>query len=126
MIFPCQMLWIGFICYCPEAVALHHLERRLKNMKKTDLAVSLSNQLFLSPHEAESCIDVVLEEIATALIQGHRVEIRGWGVFIPTAQRPRIARNPRNGQRVAVGERTFPHFKISYVIAKRLNPPHPQ
>lgn len=95
-------------------------------MKKTDFAASLSNQLFLSRHQAENCIDAVLEEISIALIQGHRVEIRGWGVFTPKTESSKIGRNPKTGQHIVVGERTFPHFKISSLIARRLNPQRPQ
>ena len=49
--------------------------------------------------------------MSDALEQGQRIEIRGFGSFGVTRRNPRLGRNPRTGQSVAIPERRVPHFK---------------
>jgi integration host factor subunit beta len=46
-----------------------------------------------------------------ALARGHRIEIRGFGSFSVTHRAPRMGRNPRSGESVAIPEKRVPHFK---------------
>jgi integration host factor subunit beta len=46
-----------------------------------------------------------------ALVRGHRIEIRGFGSFSINRRPPRIGRNPRSGESVAIPEKRVPHFK---------------
>ena len=46
-----------------------------------------------------------------ALATGERIEIRGFGSFSINHRPPRIGRNPRSGESVAVPEKRVPHFK---------------
>jgi integration host factor subunit beta len=58
----------------------------------------------------------------TALAQGDRVELRGFGVFAVKKRDARTGRNPRNGTKVAVPEKIVPTFKTSRDMHRRLNP----
>jgi integration host factor subunit beta len=46
-----------------------------------------------------------------ALTRGHRIEIRGFGSFSVNYRAPRMGRNPRSGESVAIPEKRVPHFK---------------
>jgi len=46
-----------------------------------------------------------------ARARGHRIEIRGFGSFTINRRPPRIGRNPRSGESVAIPEKRVPHFK---------------
>ena len=46
-----------------------------------------------------------------ALVRGHRIEIRGFGSFSVNHRPPRMGRNPRSGEAVAIPEKRVPHFK---------------
>ena len=48
---------------------------------------------------------------AHALARGHRIEIRGFGSFSINRRPPRMGRNPRSGESVAIPEKRVPHFK---------------
>ncbi|MDE2341545.1 MAG: integration host factor subunit beta [Alphaproteobacteria bacterium] len=61
-------------------------------------------------------VDVFFEEIGNALVQGQRVEIRGFGSFTPKCRAARMARNPKSGDQVSVGERKFVHFKSGKIL----------
>ena len=41
----------------------------------------------------------------------HRIEIRGFGSFSVNHRPPRMGRNPRSGEAVAIPEKRVPHFK---------------
>ena len=47
-------------------------------------------------------VDVFYNSISEALANGQRVELRGFGAFSIKERGPRIGRNPKNGERVAV------------------------
>ena len=75
----------------------------------------------LDTHTANRAVNVVLNEICTALAEGNRVEIRGFGVFAPTHRKPRIGRNPRTGEKVEVDGKVALAFRASRHILSRLN-----
>ena len=78
-----------------------------------------------NPHlrhrDAERLVDAVLHEIAEALRQGHRVELRGFGAFSVKDRAARTARDPRHGSTVQVASKRILHFKSSKLLNKRLN-----
>ena len=78
-----------------------------------------------NPHlhhqDAERIVAAVLREIADALRQGHRVELRGFGAFSIKDLAPRSARDPRLGRVVQVDSRRVLHFKSSRILNRRLN-----
>src|SRR4051794_14603362 len=59
-----------------------------------------------NPHlyqrDVEAIVNAILDTITTALAQGDRVELRGFGVVAVKKRDARTGRNPRNGTKVAV------------------------
>jgi len=80
-------------------------------MNKSDLTRQLAESLHLSMREAGSIVNTIVEAMADALARGESIEIRGFGSFGVTRRNPRLGRNPRTGQSVAIPERRVPHFK---------------
>ena len=78
-----------------------------------------------NPHlrhqDAERIVATILSEIADALRQGQRVELRGFGAFSIKDRAARVARDPRLGHAVQVNCRRVLHFKGSKALNKRLN-----
>jgi integration host factor subunit beta len=66
-------------------------------------------------------VQTVFEEISRALEQGDRVELRGFGAFSVKHRDPRIGRNPRTGDAVAVASKRVPYFKTGKLLRERLN-----
>jgi integration host factor subunit beta len=73
-----------------------------------DLAAKLGNLL---KNDTELAVNTILDAINSALVAGHRIEIRGFGSFSVTRRPPRTGRNPRNGESVAIPETRVVHFK---------------
>lgn len=56
-----------------------------------------------------------------ALVAGQRIEIRGFGSFVPKLRRHRAARNPRTGEEVNVPEKYVPFFAVGKELRERIN-----
>jgi integration host factor subunit beta len=65
----------------------------------------------LTQRDAEYAVKAILDAMNDALARGHRIEIRGFGSFSVTHRAPRMGRNPRSGESVAIPEKRVPHFK---------------
>ena len=81
-------------------------------MTKSDLVEQLAARFGQLAHrDAEYAVKTILDALSEALVRGHRVEIRGFGSFSINRRPPRIGRNPRTGESVAIPEKRVPHFK---------------
>ena len=81
-------------------------------MTRSDLVEALAERFGqLTQRDAEFAVKAILDAMNDALVRGHRIEIRGFGSFSINRRSPRIGRNPRSGERVAVPEKRVPHFK---------------
>ncbi len=58
-------------------------------------------------------VDIILGEIAQALIDGRRVEIRGFGSFSVRTRKPRSTKNPKTGNMMNIPARKTLHFTMS-------------
>ena len=81
-------------------------------MTRSDLVALLAERFpRLAQKDADAAARALLQAMSDALEQGQRIEIRGFGSFGVTRRNPRLGRNPRTGQSVAIPERRVPHFK---------------
>lgn len=81
-------------------------------MTRSDLVEALANRFpQLTQKDAESAVKAILDAMSQALVRGHRIEIRGFGSFTINRRPPRMGRNPRSGESVAIPEKRVPHFK---------------
>ena len=81
-------------------------------MTRSDLVEALAERFgHLTQRDAEYAVKTLLDAIGQALVQGHRIEVRGFGSFSVSHRPPRIGRNPRSGESVAIPAKRVPHFK---------------
>ena len=93
-------------------------------MTKSELVRKLSEaNPRLHQHDVEVIVSLLFEQIAAALARGNRVELRGFGAFSVKRRGARIARNPRTGASVSVGDKCVPFFKSGKQLRNRLNQP---
>ena len=91
-------------------------------MTKSELIAYLAEE---NPHlyqrDVERIITTVFDEITSALSQGNRVELRGFGAFSVKQRGSRIGRNPRTGEAVQVVAKSVPYFKTGKNLRAKLN-----
>jgi integration host factor subunit beta len=91
-------------------------------MTRAELVQKLAqSNLSLTPAQAEKSVEILLHEITSAVAQGQRVEIRGFGVFTSRQRKARLGRNPRTGDHVKVEAKKVPFFKAGKYIRDLLN-----
>jgi integration host factor subunit beta len=91
-------------------------------MIKSELVGRLAQRYpHLYHRDVERIVSTVLDEIAHALSDGRRVELRGFGVFSVKVRSSRTGRNPRTGQPVSVGKKRAPFFRTGKELRERLN-----
>jgi integration host factor subunit beta len=56
-----------------------------------------------------------------ALIKGGRIEIRGFGSFIVRGYGGYTGRNPRTGEKVTIGKKKLPFFKVGKELNAKVN-----
>ncbi|MBL6864613.1 MAG: integration host factor subunit beta [Rhodospirillales bacterium] len=91
-------------------------------MTKSELIAHLLDE---NPHlyqrDVERIVSTIFEEISHALINGNRVELRGFGAFSVKKREARLGRNPRTGDAVEVPSKYVPYFKTGKLLRDRLN-----
>jgi integration host factor subunit beta len=73
-------------------------------------------------HDVERIVETIFDDIAEALANGNRVELRGFGTFTVRYRPSRSGRNPSNGAAVFVEEKWMPFFRAGKEMQERLNP----
>lgn len=76
----------------------------------------------LSERDIERVVNAILARISDALINGDRVELRGFGSFTVMERGARTGRNPKTGAAVAVETKRLPQFRLGRSIRDLLNP----
>jgi integration host factor subunit beta len=89
---------------------------------KSELIAKLaSKNPDLQPNELENVVSTIFTEIANALSEGRRVELRGFGAFSVRERAARTGRNPRTGESVEVPSKKVPFFKMGKDLKERIN-----
>ena len=66
-------------------------------------------------------IDIILKEIKDTLNRDEGVELRNFGTFRTSIQKPSIRRNPKTGQKVNVPKKKTIKWKMSKYLFNKLN-----
>lgn len=69
----------------------------------------------------ETILNAVLEGVTAALVQGDRIELRGFGSFAVRERQARTGRNPRTGVAVAVAAKRVPLFNAAKELRQRVD-----
>lgn len=66
-------------------------------------------------------VRTIIEQMSSALASGERIEVRGFGSFSLHFRPPRMGRNPKTGESVALPGKHVPHFKPGKELRERVN-----
>ncbi len=91
-------------------------------MTKSELIKKLTGKFpDLKEREIENILNLILKEISASLINGDRVELRGFGAFSIRIREPRLARNPRTGEKVKVAARKAIYYRAGKELKELVN-----
>ena len=90
-------------------------------MRKRDIVERVAGEAGITKREAEAAVGGVFACIAEALACGDDVTIPGFGRFGRTERAAREGRNPRTGERIAIGPSSGVSFKAGKALKDALN-----
>ena len=90
-------------------------------MNKSELVKALADQANISLDEATLVVNTFVDSMKESLLEGGRVEIRGFGSFKVKEYGSYAGRNPRTGEKVAVEPKRLPFFRAGNELKEYLN-----
>jgi len=91
-------------------------------MTKSELIERLARKNTQLPYkDVELAVKTLIEQMSQALSTGNRIEIRGFGSFSLHYRPPRVGRNPKTGESVALAGKHVPHFKPGKELRERVD-----
>ncbi|MDP7197211.1 MAG: integration host factor subunit beta [SAR202 cluster bacterium] len=89
--------------------------------KKKLIEILSNNQDQLPLRDIQSATNTIINAMLRALINGERIEIRGFGSFSLRYRASRMGRNPKTGITVKINEHYVPHFKPGKNLKEQVN-----
>ena len=90
-------------------------------MTKSDLIEQLAaSRMHMPAKDVEAAIKEILEQMASTLQNGDRIEIRGFGSFINKKRAKKIARNISKNTSITIEEHYVPSFKPAKVFVEQI------
>lgn len=90
-------------------------------MNKADLIEALAEENGLSKAQAKKAVELFFDEMAEALADGGRVEIRGFCSIFVKEYKAYTGRNPKTKEAVSVAPKKLPFFKCGKELKERID-----
>ena len=92
-----------------------------QTVTRAQLSEAVYQEVGLSRNESAELVEIVLNEISSALARGEMVKISSFGSFGVRRKGRRIGRNPKTGKEVPISPRRVMVFKPSAILKQRIN-----
>ncbi len=90
-------------------------------MNKTELVAAVAQNAELTKKQAEAAVAAVTDAIKTALCEGDKVQLVGFGTFEVRARDARTGKNPRTGEVIKIAASKVPAFKAGKALKDAVN-----
>lgn len=87
-------------------------------MNKTQIIREAAHQAGLTLHVTEKALNAVLRTVTTALKNGEKVRLIGFGTFETRMRKPRLARNISTGAQIQLPATVVPVFKAGETLKR--------
>lgn len=90
-------------------------------MNKSELIRVFAEESNISPDKSAMVVAIFFNSMKNALLDGDRVEIRGFGSFKIKSYEEYTGRNPKSGEIVHVAPKELPFFKPGKELKEFIN-----
>ncbi len=90
-------------------------------MNKSELITKLALECGLSNDDAKLCVDIFVDKMREALLNGDRIEVRGFGSFKMKDYGGYKGRNPKTGELVEVKPKRMSFFRAGKELKEFVN-----
>ncbi|MGL6195510.1 MAG: HU family DNA-binding protein [Thermoguttaceae bacterium] len=88
--------------------------------QKRDIIKTIAERLELPQVVTKQMVQETLNVIIETIVEAGRIELRNFGVFGVKHRAPRIAQNPKTGEKVKVPAKTVVSFKPGRVMEQEV------
>ncbi len=92
-----------------------------ETVTRAQLSEAVYQEVGLSRNESSDLVELVLSELAGALVRGEMVKLSSFGSFSVRQKGQRTGRNPKTGEEVPIRPRRVLVFRPSHVLKDRIN-----
>ena len=101
---------------------LNEAKANNREITKSDITQVTTNSIDDIPSKVvANGSKLIFDILSDYIVQGYRIEVRGFGSFSVRYRPPRNAHNPRNGEKVITLGKFIPHFKAGIALKERIN-----
>ena len=90
-------------------------------MNKSELIERLAERSNLNVMQAEEIVNLIFRKMRDTMINGGRIEIRGFGSFVVKEYKSYQGRNPKTGEKIEVPPKKLPFFKVGKELKERID-----
>lgn len=90
-------------------------------MNKTELIEAMANKAGLTKKDAEKALNAFTDTVASAMKNGDKIQLVGFGTFEVSKRAARSGRNPRTGETVEIAASVTPKFKVGKALKDAVN-----
>jgi integration host factor subunit beta len=90
-------------------------------MTKAEIVARVAKSVDLNKKDVEKLVDMMFDEIISALNDGDKVELRGFGSFRTRVRRARKGRNPKTGEAIEIPAKKVAYFTPGRELKELLN-----
>ncbi|RIL10273.1 MAG: integration host factor subunit beta [Proteobacteria bacterium] len=90
-------------------------------MNKSELIEKLAERSQLNVMQAEEVVNLIYRKMKETMVNGGRIEIRGFGSFVVKEYQSYQGRNPKTGEKISVPPKKLPFFKVGKELKERVD-----
>lgn len=90
-------------------------------MTKAELISSVAEQAGLKKVEAEKAVAAIIASVTSALKNGDKLSLVGFGTFSTSKRAARKGQNPQTGKKIDIPAATVPKFKPGKTLKEAVN-----
>lgn len=90
-------------------------------MNKGELVEAIANASNLSKADAENALNAFIGSVQSALADGDKVTLPGFGTFAPSARAARTGMNPQTREPIQIAASKSVKFTVGSEFKKRVN-----
>lgn len=90
-------------------------------MNKSELIEKLAEVSGINVIQAEEVVNLIYRKMRDTMVNGGRIEIRGFGSFVVKTYDAYQGRNPKTGEKIDVPPKKLPFFKVGKELKERID-----
>ncbi|RMG42823.1 MAG: integration host factor subunit beta [Candidatus Dadabacteria bacterium] len=90
-------------------------------MNKSELIEKLAERSGINVMQAEEVVNLIYRKMRDTMVNGGRIEIRGFGSFVVKEYQAYQGRNPKTGEKIHVPPKKLPFFKVGKELKERID-----